>query len=254
MRNVNLAFKFAGLFATALLCQQPLSAKGEKVELIIRGEALRALEAGTSVHVHMNLDGVKPTHFETNAINNPFTNVDDFRIESRGDGKVDVDIIIRAENVNSNNQGTDTEVMVGVMDLDYITVDNISGVFETGSESNSNVQARIMKGDESKPNDFIEADLNFKAETVSYASLADELMVYPNPAVGGIFNIKISGMEIQGNIAVHNALGAIVAVIKPEFNNAVQEVKLTTLPEGVYYLRLTTNKGEQIRKFQIVNR
>ena len=47
MRNVNLAFKFAGLFAAALLCQQPLSAKGEKVELIIRGEALRALEAGT---------------------------------------------------------------------------------------------------------------------------------------------------------------------------------------------------------------
>ena len=176
MRNVNLAFRFTGLFAAALLCQQPLGATGEKVELIIRGEALRALEAGTLVHVHMNLDGIKPTHFEANAINNPFTNVDDFRIESRGDGKVDVDIIIRAENV-ANNQGGETEVMVGVMDLDYITVDNISGVFETGSEPNSNVQARIMKGDETKPNNNLEADLNFKAENASFSSIADEVQL-----------------------------------------------------------------------------
>jgi hypothetical protein len=253
MRNVNLAFKFTGLFAAAMLCQQPLVATGEKVELIIRGEALRALEAGTSVHVHMNLDGVKPTHFETNAINNPFTNVDDFRIESRGDGKVDVDIIIRAENV-ADNQGTETEVMVGVLDLDYITVDNISGVYETGSETNSNVQARIMKGDETFTNDNIEANLNFKAETTSFTGSSDDLVVYPNPAVGGVFNIKISGMEIQGDIAVHNALGSVVAMIKPELNHAVQEVKLTTLPEGVYYLRLSTDKGEKIRKFQILNR
>jgi hypothetical protein len=254
MRNVNLTLKITGLFAAAVLCQQPLSATGEKVELIIRGEALRALEVGTSVHVHMNLEGIKPTNFETSALNNPFTSVVDFRIESRGDGKVDVDIIIRAENVHNNNQGTDTEVMVGVMDLDYITVDNISGVFETGSESNSNVQARIMKGDETKPSDVIEADLNFKAETTINTSVAEELLVYPNPAVGGIFTIKISGMEVQGDIAVHNALGAVVALIKPEFNHTVQEVKLTTLPEGIYYLRLTTNKGEKIRKFQIVNR
>jgi hypothetical protein len=253
MRNVNVAFQFTGLFVAALLCQQSLGATGEKVELIIRGEALRALEAGTSIHVHMNLDGIKPTHFETNAVNNPFTNLDDFRIESRSDGKVDVDIIIRAENINSTNQGSDTEVMVGVMDLDYITVDNISGVYETGSESNSNVQARIMKGDETNSNE-ITADLNFKAETNTFQGLADELVVFPNPAVGGIFNLKISGIEILGDISVHNALGAVVAIIKPEINHSVQEIKLNNLPEGVYYLRLSTDKGEKIRKFQIVNR
>jgi len=56
MQNVNFTFRFTSLIAAALLCQQPLGATGAKVELIMRGEALRDLEVVTSIHVHINLE------------------------------------------------------------------------------------------------------------------------------------------------------------------------------------------------------
>jgi hypothetical protein len=178
------------------------------------------------------------------------------------DGKIDVDIIIREDgqaipiegNAPTGNVPAIGEVAFALGDLDVqvITVDNISGVFETNPSQPVNMQARIFDafGNE-LGNAQIQIQQTLPINSSAKFDLEPELLVFPNPAPAGVFNLQIKGAEINGLIAVHNALGALVAQLPPATFAEASEVKLDHLPKGVYYLKVPTKKGELIKKIQI---
>jgi PKD repeat protein len=72
--------------------------------------------------------------------------------------------------------------------------------------------------------------------------------VYPNPTTG-ILNISLAG--VKGNnivIRCYNATGSMVKEVKTKAENGALQYQadLSALPRGVYELRFTTDKGEQL--------
>jgi hypothetical protein len=180
----------------------------------------------------------------------------------RTDGKIDVDIIIREDiqaipidgnqPIGDSPQDGEAAMVFGDIDIQVITVDNISGVFETNSNQSASMQARLF---DAWGNEISSTQLHvLQNETQTAAAAIDadpELVVYPNPAPEGVFNLQIRGAKINGLVAVHNALGALVAQLPPGTFAEASEVNLDHLPKGIYYLKVPTTEGELIKKFQI---
>jgi hypothetical protein len=180
----------------------------------------------------------------------------------RTDGKIDVDIIIRDNGqaipldestpvVNIPHTGN-TAFVVGELDVQIITVDNISGVFEVNPNQPVNMQARIFDRFGNEINTAqVEVTPVEEELAVTRIETEPELVVYPNPAPDGIFNLQIKGAKINGFVAVHNSLGAVVGQLPPSNFMDATEVRLEHLPKGVYYIKVPTTEGELIKKLQI---
>jgi len=180
----------------------------------------------------------------------------------RSDGKIDVDIIIRdngqaipiegnAPVVNNPHSGN-TAFVLGEIDVQVITVDNISGVYEVNPSQPVNMQARIFDrfGNEISIAEVELAEVDSQV-ILDRMKAEPELVVFPNPAPDGIFNLQIKGAKITGTVAVHNALGAMVAQLPPASFMEASEVRLEHLAKGVYYIKVPTTEGELIKKIQI---
>lgn len=180
----------------------------------------------------------------------------------RTDGKIDVDIIIRDNGqaipldgstpvVNIPQTGN-AAFVIGELDVQIITVDNISGVYEVNPNQPVNMQARIFDRFGNEINTAqVEVTPVEEELAISRIETEPELVVYPNPAPDGIFNLQIKGAKINGFVAVHNSLGAVVSQLPPSTFTDATEVRLEHLPKGVYYLKVPTTDGELIKKIQI---
>lgn len=180
----------------------------------------------------------------------------------RTDGKIDVDIIIRDNGqaipldgstpvVNIPHAGN-TAFIVGELDVQIITVDNISGVYEVNPNQPVNMQARIFDRFGNEINTAqVEVTPVEEELAVTRIETEPELVVYPNPAPDGIFNLHIKGAKINGFVAIHNSLGALVSQLPYSNFTDATEVRLEHLPKGVYYIKVPTTEGELIKKLQI---
>jgi hypothetical protein len=77
------------------------------------------------------------------------------------------------------------------------------------------------------------------------------LKVYPNPS-NGQFNMTINGFEGNAEMSIVDLSGQIVYVEKLNIDaNYVNKFDLHRLATGIYYIKLTTNKGTKIEKLVI---
>ena len=199
------------------------------------------------------------------------------RTNSRNDGKVDVDIIIRTAFHATKFRPFSSEPVirleVGV--LNFITVDNISGVFQNGAgagggHNHASLQdISIVIDDEM--NDGSETDnditngssLDFGtfqlSETNSIQTVKNQftdITLYPNPVNGSVLNIN-SKSEIVGltEIVIHNALGNLV-----KKQNALQimnesniQINVDDLSSGIYFLTISNASGKNVKKFTVAH-
>jgi len=180
----------------------------------------------------------------------------------RADGKIDVDIIIRDNGqaipldvstpLENLPHAENTAYVLGEIDVQIITVDNISGVYEVNPSQPVNMQARIFDrfGNEISTAQVELAELENQV-ILDRIKTEPELIVFPNPAPDGIFNLQIKGAKVIGPVAVHNALGAMVVQLPPASFIEASEVRLEHLAKGVYYVKVPTTEGELIKKIQI---
>lgn len=184
------------------------------------------------------------------------------RIKTRGDGKIDVDIIIKMslfnemfqikENLLPNRPHGYKQILDG-LDLILITVDNISGVFASAPTSPGNVRIAIIDETVNNvDNDMIEisaSTMKQSSETEKVVSTqSSEFTVFPTPSFNNEVNIRIPDDVKVNSIQIFNSLGVL---INSEINNSnaqLLEVKMNTLQKGIYFSRLQTNKGEFIQK------
>jgi len=73
-------------------------------------------------------------------------------------------------------------------------------------------------------------------------NMEDNLVVYPNPTTG---KIKISGIE-KGEVMVLDVFGRIVKNV--EIVDDKNELDLSILPSGIYYLQMTQSSGSIKKK------
>jgi len=73
--------------------------------------------------------------------------------------------------------------------------------------------------------------------------IGDAIKVYPNPS-DGTFNISLNGVQ-PAHYEVYNVIGAKLqsGILQPD-----DQLELKSTDEGVYYLKLSTDKGEIIKK------
>lgn len=76
----------------------------------------------------------------------------------------------------------------------------------------------------------------------------DNVVIYPNPAKDDI-NIVFDGNAGIKNIAIYNLIGKAVSIYKVNGNSA--KLNLSSIPSGIYFLRLLDNQGRIVatRKF-----
>uniref|UniRef100_UPI0037DCCF5E T9SS type A sorting domain-containing protein n=1 Tax=Hymenobacter sp. B81 TaxID=3344878 RepID=UPI0037DCCF5E len=105
------------------------------------------------------------------------------------------------------------------------------------------------------PNSCASAASNAVTATVVLASakpLAGSMLsVYPNPTRDGRLTVELSGYRKPVQLTVINAVGQVVyrAQVLPAATGLTQQpVDLSTLPTGVYVLRLSTEGGTDTRR------
>lgn len=254
---------YTHVFLVFILCATSLRASAT--------EAIQRFELRVNLQNSQN----QPTlHFMKLEVDVPagtqlvFVGNDKIQVEESGttsvrtDGKVDVDIIIRdivqAIPLDGNTpianipQSGNTAFVLGEFDIQIITVDNISGVYEVNPNQPVSMQARIFDrmGNEISTAEVEVAPVEIKA-AAGRIEAESELIVYPNPAPDGIFNLQIKGVKMNGLVSVHNSLGAVVCQLPPSNFEYATEVRLDHLAKGVYYIKVPTTTGDLIKKFQI---
>lgn len=192
------------------------------------------------------------------------------------DGKVDVDIIIRGSDLSIYRDPTSTNehIKINILTLDFITVDNISGVYETeGTNSNDNFAYRIVSAEitsEIEGNQTVtnaEGIVSMGLSNIKYQSLersqesvagtvtSNDITLYPNPVRNSSFRIK-SELEIGDvrTLSIFNAVGGLVH--QETLRNVIisnHQINLPHLPSGIYFLNLDTTKGQIVKKFNLIN-
>src|SRR5690606_7513161 len=78
---------------------------------------------------------------------------------------------------------------------------------------------------------------------------ASDLKIYPNPSRETL-NIEVDNALIQ-EITVSNVLGQTISVDKVN-HQSKHQLSVSGLSSGMYTLKLITNKGHLIRKFEVV--
>lgn len=80
---------------------------------------------------------------------------------------------------------------------------------------------------------------------VADAGPQSRVFVYPNPS-NGIFQVQLSGYKIQG-VEVYNVLGAKVF----SGTGASQSVDISSQPNGIYSIKVRTDRGDAMQKIII---
>ncbi|MDF2435928.1 MAG: hypothetical protein K0Q95_304 [Bacteroidota bacterium] len=78
-------------------------------------------------------------------------------------------------------------------------------------------------------------------------NIANSISVYPNPS-NGMFTLNL-GHNVTSTVEVYNVLGAQVS--DKSFNTQINSLDLTGLEAGVYFVKVTTEKGQITKKINI---
>lgn len=76
----------------------------------------------------------------------------------------------------------------------------------------------------------------------------DNIRIYPNPSINGIFNIELSGLD-TGSIHVTNILGEKIFQLSPAKQSLSPSViDLSRYSSGVYFLKFQSDKNISVKK------
>ena len=80
------------------------------------------------------------------------------------------------------------------------------------------------------------------------ASTGADVTIFPNPATDRLTIESNPAVEIR-SLSIFNEAGAKLAERTIEKNSVVGPLDISSLPVGIYYIKLTTDRGELIRTF-----
>jgi len=219
--------------------------------------------ASSDLHVRFQIES--QNRFQKIELNSTQSN-NSVRTNQLKDGKVDVDIIIRGGELTPLllPYSVKPSIRVEILDVHFITVDNISGVFQGNVDPHLSNEIHFTKlnvftGDETATEaNSLQAKLDFStplltAQNGQQNSLntVSDLLVYPNPVQDGNLFLQIPE-SLQNNVTVSicNVLGALVKRVQTESNlsNPVH-VDLSGLNPGIYFVRVQSGQTEIVKKF-----
>jgi hypothetical protein len=128
-----------------------------------------------------------------------------------------------------------------------VTTDNLSGIHElpigiSGVVALSNAETPVEL---TAIGDVVIID---PSKVGVQESEMSSLLIYPNPA-SDVLNLN--GLEGEGTISVHNALGQVLITTSFAGTDRKQ-IGLAELNTGVYFIRIETPETVTIRKFRVV--
>jgi hypothetical protein len=191
------------------------------------------------------------------------------------DGKVDVDIIIRYEDMVTKTRGglADMPAAVSIVafKIEFITVDNISGVvvsneipdidmggaritgisFDDGQESPAPVETAIRFGKVS----LAGSEVSENGSSNNPHTTLNTLRLFPVPVRDGVLNIEIPSEMSLKSLTIHNALGATVRKLNTGNLPGLISIPVHELESGIYFLRVQTADSNQeiVKRFFIRN-
>ncbi len=263
---------FLGVVLVALASFQTLNLQAGKEETWNSPVFITIPNDGTydgSRDLHVSLQILTDQRIEAIEILNPKENpAQDMKISQFKDGKVDVDIIIRGGNVRPfiRPYSYNPTVRIQLLTVHYITVDNISGVFQANTNPTTDVEPRISHAvisDGGLTGNTVDANIELTSpvlenrmdisNTTNSSTVSSDLTLYPNPVRDGNLFIRIpESMGTVSQITVMNALGGLVQQYRPEatYGSPVQ-LSLEGISAGVYFVRIHTSTGDIVKKFNV---
>ena len=230
-----------------------------------------SLDASRDIHMTLQIEG--SALIRSMEVRNPKNGtVEDIRTAQFKDGKVDVDIIIRGGTLLPFLRPLSVKpyARIEVLNISYITVDNISGVYQANTSPSVSVQPRLSNiyiygaGDsEMNVSNNLGATLELSGAMLENqtsssirnenAVVASEIALYPNPVRDGNLFIRVpETMGTISQISVLNALGGLVKQFRPESTyGAPVQLPLEGISAGVYFVRISSASGEVVKKFNI---
>lgn len=221
-------------------------------------------DASNNLHVSFQLESA--TRFQRLEITTSYTG-NTIRTNQQKDGKVDVDIIIRGGDLQPLllPYSVKPTVRVEILDINFITVDNISGVFQGNVEPQTNNEIRFNKlhvftdDETSAETNNYHAKLDYSLTNNCHqlsnqkSSTVADLLLYPNPVSDGNLFLQIpESLQNNVSISICNVLGALVKRVQSGYNlsNPVY-VDLSGLNPGIYFVRVQSGQTEIVKKFNI---
>ena len=229
-----------------------------------------SIKANTDIIVHATFDAsTSVRNIEIEGIQGGSTPTE-VRASKMKDGKVDVDIIIRGGTVLPYLSPfvVTPSISIKVATIHYITVDNISGVFQSDANPSTDVFSRLIQVElfdeqSNEPSIILTSSSSLGTGTLSLnqsqsnqvydKQVSEETVLFPNPVANQTLNIKL-GAQISGTntIRIFNALGALVYEERIANRDArLFTIELPVLPAGVYFARIQTSSSEIVKKFNI---
>ncbi|MBQ7041966.1 MAG: T9SS type A sorting domain-containing protein, partial [Muribaculaceae bacterium] len=84
-------------------------------------------------------------------------------------------------------------------------------------------------------------------ESVKIEDSEPQVVIYPNPVTDGTFTVKAN--EDIREVEIYNTAGMRVLFVGG--NNNTEKVNVSMLPNGIYFVKTTTNQGSKISKIVI---
>jgi hypothetical protein len=184
------------------------------------------------------------------------------RTKSRGDGKIDVDIIIKIslfnelfkfDENNIPNKPYGYKQILDGLDLILITVDNISGVFANAPSGPGDVRIAVIDDiNSSTGSNAFEVTASLIKPSSEFHKLEQnkilDFTVFPTPSYNQEVSISIPEEVKVNTIQIFNSLGVMINSEINSGNAQLLQVKLNTEQKGIYFARLQTSKGEFVQK------
>lgn len=222
-------------------------------------------DASSDLHVRFQIES--QIRFQKIELNSTQAN-NSIRTTQLKDGKVDVDIIIRGGELTPLllPYSVKPSIRVEIADVHFITVDNISGVFQGNVEPHLNNEIHFTKlhvftGDETAAEtNSLQAKLDYSAPLIqtqitqqNRINTVSDLLVYPNPVQDGNLFLQIPELlQNNASISICNMLGALVKRVQTESNLSTPvHIDLSGLNPGIYFVRVQSGQTEIVKKFNI---
>ena len=85
------------------------------------------------------------------------------------------------------------------------------------------------------------------------SNLSDQVSIYPNPSTG-IVNIESKWLKKKFHLDVMNWTGTTIQQhdITPAYDGILNQINLSTMGKGIYYIRITAEQGVFLKKIVII--
>ena len=259
----KLLLVFIAVFQTFFIAASSNSESKSTVYLTLLNDG--RYDASSDLHIRFQIESL--SSFQKIEVNSIQAN-NSVRTNQLKDGKVDVDIIIRGGELTPLllPYSGKPSVRVEILDVHFITVDNISGVYQGNVEPHLNNEINFTKlhvftGDETATeSNSLQAKLDYSIPIVhsqitqqNKVNTVSDLLVYPNPVQDGNLFLQLpESLQRNATISICNVLGALVKRVQPESNlSAPVHLDLSGLNPGIYFVRVQSGQTEIVKKFNI---